>query len=206
MGQMWPMATTAKGGWPATPSSPFPLVPHGGAKEKGCPLPPIYRGATWRKLIKEKSRLMLEIPRPPPRHPPTSPPLSLPAAPSKGCVREGNLPRYTPLCCGNSAKRSTSATSAGSEGLGVVVIHRTCMSTRGCHCGTSRRTRIITTTPGPSDPTEVAEVDLLAEFRQRDGVLRGRFPSRARSFLGPRVRERWRVVGGVVEVLGIFWN
>ena len=66
--------------------------------------------------------------------------------------------------------------------------------------------RCMTTTPGPSDPAEVAEVDLLAEFRQHDGMHRGRYTSRARSFLGPRVRERWRVVGGVVEVLGIFWN
>ena len=93
-------------------------------------------------LIKPK---MGENPINPTTPPATSPPLSYPVAPSKGRAREGNLPRCTPSCCRNSARRSTSATSVGSEGPGVVVIHRTCVSTRRCHCGTSRRTGIVTT-------------------------------------------------------------
>ena len=61
----------------------------------------------------------------------------------------------------------------------------------------------MTTTPGPSDPTEVAEVDLLAEFRQPDGVQRGRYPSSARSLLGATGYERGgEVAGGVVGFIG----
>ena len=77
--------------------------------------------------------------------PNTSPPLSLPAAPSKGCIREEYLPGCMSSCYRNSARRSTSATSAGSEGPRVIVIRHTCVSTRGCHCGTSHRARIIAT-------------------------------------------------------------
>ena len=65
----------------------------------------------------------------------------------------------------------------------------------------------MTTTPGPSDPAEVAEVELLAEFRPHDDVQRGRFPSRTWPLLGATGYERGGgVVGGVVEVSGIFWN
>ena len=56
-----PRLTRPMGGWTAAPPPPPPcLVPHGGAKEEGSPLPPIYMGATWRKLIKEKSRSIPE--------------------------------------------------------------------------------------------------------------------------------------------------
>ena len=62
----------------------------------------------------------------------------------------------------------------------------------------------MTTTPGPSDPTEVAEVDLLPQFRQRDSVLRGRFSSRAWPLLGATGYERGgEVAGGVVGFIGI---
>ena len=47
---------------PPPPSSPFPLVPHGGAKERGAPLPPIL----------EKNPINHTTP------PTTSPPLSYP--------------------------------------------------------------------------------------------------------------------------------
>ena len=61
----------------------------------------------------------------------------------------------------------------------------------------------MTTTPGPSDPTEVADVDLLAEFRQHDDVQRGRYPSRAQPLLGATGYERGgEVVGGVVGFIG----
>ena len=61
----------------------------------------------------------------------------------------------------------------------------------------------MTMTPGPSDHTEVAEVDLQAEFWQSDGVLRGRFPSRARPLLGATGYDRGgEVVGGVVRFIG----
>ena len=58
----------------------------------------------------------------------------------------------------------------------------------------------MTTTPGPSDPTEVAGVDLLAKFQQRDGLLRVKFPSRAWRFFDPRSKRE--VVGGVVGFIG----
>ena len=61
----------------------------------------------------------------------------------------------------------------------------------------------MTTTPGPSDPSKVAEVDLLAECRQRDGVLRGRFPSHAWPLFGSTGYERGgEVAGGVVGFIG----
>ena len=61
----------------------------------------------------------------------------------------------------------------------------------------------MTTTPGPSDPTEVAEVDLLEEFRQHDSVHRGRFPSRTWHLLGATGYERGgEVAGGVVRFIG----
>ena len=61
----------------------------------------------------------------------------------------------------------------------------------------------MTTTPDPSDPTEVAEVDPLAEFRQCDGVLQGRFPSSVRPLLGAKGYERGgEVAGGVVGFIG----
>ena len=103
VGHFGPMATTPQGGWPAA---------HGHHREE--------------INLRKKSLLIPEIPRSPPRHPTTSPPLSLPATPTKGCVREEYLPSCMPSCCRNFARRSTSATSAGLEGPGVVVIHRTC--------------------------------------------------------------------------------
>ena len=61
----------------------------------------------------------------------------------------------------------------------------------------------MTTTPGPSDPAEIAEVDLLAEFWQHDGVLQGRYPSRTWSLLGATGYERGgEVAGGVVGFIG----
>ena len=48
----------------------------------------------------------------------------------------------------------------------------------------------LTTTPGPSDPAEVAEVNLLAEFPQHDNVQRGRCPSRKQPLLGATDYER----------------
>ena len=137
-----PMATTAFQGWPHHPSSPFPLVRHGGAKEEGCPSSTYIYKCHVGFLIKQKigeNPINLTTP------PTTSPPLSYPVAPSKGRAREGYLPRITPSCCRNSTRRSTSATSVGSEGPGVVVIHRMCVSTRGCQCGTSHCARIVTT-------------------------------------------------------------
>ena len=63
--------------------------------------------------------------------------------------------------------------------------------------------RCMTTTLGPSDSTEVAEVDLLAEFRQHDDVQRGRYTSCAWPLLGAMGYERGgEVVGGVVGFIG----
>ena len=54
----------------------------------------------------------------------------------------------------------------------------------------------LTTTPGPSDPAEVAEVGLLAEFPRHDGVQRGRCPSRMQPLLGVVGYERGGEVSG----------
>ena len=47
VGHMGPMATTAAPRLAGQPPPPLCLVSHGGANKEGCPLPPIYRGATW---------------------------------------------------------------------------------------------------------------------------------------------------------------
>ena len=63
----------------------------------------------------------------------------------------------------------------------------------------------MTTTPDRSDPAEVAEVDLLAEFWQRDGVLREDFPLVRGPYLGSRgtreVERWWEVSWDLLDFL-----
>ena len=61
-----------------------------------------------------------------------------------------------------------------------------------------------------SDPAEVAEVDLLAEFRQHDGVQPGRYSSHMHPLLGVAGNERGGEVvgcrGGGRVISGINWD
>ena len=126
----WP--PRPKGAGRPHPSSPSSFSTTLGSQGEGCPSSTyIYKGHVGiliKPKIGEKSNKSHD----------TSYHLStslVPRGSKKSRVREGNLPRSTPSRCRNSARRSTSATSVGSEGPGVIVIHRTCVSTRRCHCG-----------------------------------------------------------------------